>query len=155
MAEHPRAEIEATHDRYLATRERIEAGELGWDALAEFFTEDATFIDPAWGRIEGREAIRAFMTKSMSGLEDWSFPHTWRAIEDDRIVAGWQNRLPGRRADGSCYEALGISVIMYAGDGKFSSEEDILNMVHVFELMRESGWKPSGELHAPPATPRR
>ncbi|MEL7209742.1 MAG: hypothetical protein AAGK32_16155, partial [Actinomycetota bacterium] len=46
------AEIRATYERYVATRERIQAGELPWSALAEFFTEDAVFIDPAWGRIE-------------------------------------------------------------------------------------------------------
>ena len=28
-------------------------------------------------------------------------------------------------------------------------------MVHVFELIRESGWKPRGEFHVPPAAPVR
>jgi hypothetical protein len=155
MQSFPRAEIEAAHDRYLDARARVEAGGLGWEALADFFTADAVFIDPAWGRIDGRENIRIFMRESMTGLDDWRFPHQWRAIDRNRIVAGWQNRLPGRRADGSFYEALGISVIDYAGAGQFSREEDILNMVHVFELMKESGWKPTGPLHAPPAQPRR
>jgi ketosteroid isomerase-like protein len=155
MPTSPRAEVEAAHDRYVATRARIEAGELGWDALADFFTEDATFVDPAWGRIEGRERIRRFMVESMAGLEDWTFPHLWRVVEGDRIVAAWQNRLPGARPDGSPYQALGISVIRYAGDGRFSSEEDVLNMVHVFELMQESGWQPNDRLHAPPKHPRR
>ena len=155
MPEFPRAEIEAAHDRYLATRDRIEGGELGWDALADFFTEDAAFIDPAWGRIDGRDNIRTFMHDSMVGLEDWRFPHQWRAVDGNRIVAGWQNRLPGTRTDGTFYEALGVSIITYAGDGKFSREEDILNMVHVFELMKESGWKPTTPLHAPPKKPRR
>ena len=57
MPAHPKQEIEATYARYVATRDRIEAGELGWDALADFFTEDATFIDPAWGRVEGIAAV--------------------------------------------------------------------------------------------------
>ena len=155
MSTFPRDEMEAAHDRYLETRDRVEKGELGWDALADFFTEDATFIDPAWGRIEGRERIRGFMTESMAGLEDWTFPHQWRAIDGNTIIAGWQNRLPGTRADGTPYQALGISVIHYAGDGRFSYEEDILNMVHVFELMKESGWKPSGRMNMPPEQPRR
>src|SRR3990172_9765946 len=99
------AEIRATHDRYVATRDRIEAGELGWDALAGFFTEDVTFFDPAWGRMEGLAEIRKFLVESMSGLEDWRFPHQWLAIEGNRLVTQWLNRLPGRRADGSFYEA--------------------------------------------------
>ena len=45
-------EILATHHRYLEHRRRIESGALGWDSLAEFFTDDATFVDPAWGRVQ-------------------------------------------------------------------------------------------------------
>jgi hypothetical protein len=61
---HSREEILETYERYVSTRDRVEAGELGWQALADFFTEDATFIDPAWGRIEGRDAIRQFLGAS-------------------------------------------------------------------------------------------
>lgn len=149
------AEVEAVYARYLETRRRIEAGELGWDALADFFTPDAVFIDPAWGRIDGRDAIRKFLVESMAGLEDWSFPHEWALADGERLVAYWQNRLPGRRDDGSYYQAPGVSILHYAGDGLFSREEDLLNMVHVMELLRESGWKPRGPVHAPPARPRR
>ena len=60
---HSEQEIRATYERYVATRDRVEAGELGWDALAAFFTDDATFIDPAWGRVEGIAAIREFLWK--------------------------------------------------------------------------------------------
>jgi ketosteroid isomerase-like protein len=155
MAGHSRNEIEATHERYVATRGRIEKGELGWDALAEYFTDDATFIDPAWGRVQGRERIRQFFVDSMAGLEGWTFPHLWRAIDGDRIVAGWKNRLPGRRPDGSHYEAQGVSILLYAGGGKFSYEEDLLNMVHVFELIEESGWTPGPEVNMPPQRPPR
>lgn len=155
MSSFPKGEIEAAHDRYVETRERIAAGELGWDALADFFTEDATFIDPAWGRVEGRSAIREFFTMSMTGLDGWSFPHEWRVIDGDRIVASWQNRLPGARPDGTPYQAHGLTVMTYAGGGKFSFEEDLLNMVHVLELILESGWKPSGAVNLPPPNPRR
>jgi ketosteroid isomerase-like protein len=149
------AEIHATHERYLDTRRRIEAGELGWDALADFFTEDATFIDPAWGRVEGLAHIRAFLVESMSGLEDWRFPHQWHVLEGSRLVTHWLNRLPGRRADGSFYEAPGVSIFEYARDGRFRFELDLLNMVHVNELIRESGWRPPAGFHMPPKHPRR
>ena len=41
---HPADEVKAAYGRYLDARHRVEAGELGWDALADFFTDDATFI---------------------------------------------------------------------------------------------------------------
>ena len=85
---HSREEILETYERYVSTRDRVEAGELGWQALADFFTEDATFIDPAWGRIEGRDAIRQFLEDSMAGLEGWTFPRQWTAVEGNLLVSG-------------------------------------------------------------------
>ncbi len=155
MAQYPNEEILAMYQKYVNTRNRIGSGQLGWDALADFFTEDAIFIDPAWGRVVGIEAIRKFMVESMAGLEDWSFPHEWAMAEDDRVIARWQNRLPGRREDGSFYQAPGYSLLVYDGDGHFSFEEDLLNMVHVNELIAESGWKPPASFNFPPRHPRR
>ena len=149
------AEARETYGRYVATRSRVQAGELPWQALADFFTDDATFIDPAWGRVQGIEEIRKFLAESMAGLEDWSFPHEWTMVDGDRVVSLWQNRLPGERADGSRYEAPGISVLRYAGGGKFSLELDVLNMVQVGELIKESGWRPTGSLNPPPRKPAR
>ena len=155
MAEHDEQEVLETLRRYLEVRGRIEAHELGWDSLAQFFTDDAVFVDPAWGRVEGRENIRTFFIESMEGLEDWTFPHEWEFVDGDRLTIGWQNRLPGRRDDGGYWQAPGVSRMIYARDGKFSFEQDLLNMVHVFEIMKESGWKPSRRLHSPPKKPVR
>ncbi len=148
-------EILATHHRYLELRKKNEAGEVGWDALAAFFTADATFVDPAWGRIDGVENIVRFLRDSMEGLEDWTFPLEWELVDGDCLVTGWQNRLPGRRADGSYYQAPGASRIVYAGSGKFSFEQDLLNMQHVLELIKESGWRPKKRPNAPPNAPVR
>lgn len=155
MSKSKREEILATHERYLAARDKCEAGELPWSVLADFFTDEAYYVDPAWGRIEGIDAIRTFMDESMAGLEGWTFPTQFSMVEGNRLVTGWQNRLPGARPDGTFYEALGVSVIEYAGDGKFCSEQDILNMVHVFELMKESGWIPGPGVNAPRQPVRR
>lgn len=155
MPPYPPEEIRATYQRYVETRGRVEAGELPWDALAAFFTDDATFIDPAWGRVEGIDEIRKFLVESMVGLDDWEFPHEWSMVDGDRLIARWQNRLPGRRADGTYYEAPGYSFMVYAGNGQFSHEEDLLNMVHIGEIIRESGWKPPAGFNAPPRNPRR
>jgi hypothetical protein len=96
-----------------------------------------------------------FLRESMAGLEGWTFPQDWQMVEGDRLVTRWRNRLPGSRPDGSAYDSPGVSVLQYAGGGRFSSEEDLLNMVHVVELIQESGWKPGPGFHAPPRHPRR
>jgi ketosteroid isomerase-like protein len=155
MSDVPASEIRETYERYVETRNRVEAGELGWDALAAFFTDDAFFVDPAWGRVDGVEAIRGFLEESMAGLEDWTFPHQWSVVEGNRLVAFWMNRLGGAREDGTPYEAPGVSIMEYAGQGRFSSEVDLLNMVHVGELIAESGWRPPPNFNMPPRNPRR
>ena len=155
MSDFPKDEIRETYRRYVQTREQVQAGTAGWETLADFFTDDAVFIDPAWGRIDGIAQIREFLRDSMAGLDGWTFPHQWDVVEGNRIVALWMNRLPGTREDGTHYEAPGVSILEYAGDGKFSSETDILNMVHIFELLGESGWTPSPEVNMPPQNPRR
>lgn len=155
MADFSREEVIETYERYVEVRHRVEAGELGWDALAAFFSDDAVFIDPAWGRVEGIDEIRKFLAESMQGLDDWDFPHLWTMVDGNRLLARWTNRLPGSRPDGSRYEAPGYSLMIYAGDGKFSYEEDLLNMTHIGELMRDSGWKPKVAMNVPPRQPIR
>ncbi len=142
-------EVRATLEDYLATRNAIEAGEQTWPDLARFFTEGAVYIDPAWGRIQGVEEIREFMADSMRGLEDWRFPISFAAIDGDNIVVKWTQVLPGGATQS------GASFMRYAGDGRFDYEEDLLNMVHVLEDLKASGWRPGPGFQSPPATPDR
>ena len=152
----PRAEIEATLERYQDLRRRIDAGEeQGWGAIAEFFTDDCVYIDPAWGRVEGIVELRGFLDESMRGLEDWTFPVEYVAIEGDTVVIKWTQITPGARPDGTPYRQSGYSTLVYAGDGKFSYEEDLLNMAHVNEDLRASGWRPQPGFVMPPAEPNR
>ena len=152
---HPAAEVRATVDAYLAMRERIEAGGATWVDLAEFFTDDAVYVDPAWGRIQGIDEIRAFLVDSMRGLEDWRFPIRTVAIDGDDIITVWTQILPGQRPDGGPYQQTGVSILRYAGDGRFSSEEDLLNMAHVLEDLSASGWRPGPGFTPPPPNPVR
>jgi ketosteroid isomerase-like protein len=152
---HPTTEVRAAADAYVAMRERIEAGDATWIDLAGFFTDDAVYIDPAWGRIQGIEEIRAFLVDSMRGLEDWRFPIRTVAIEGDDVITIWSQILPGQRPDGSRYQQTGVSILRYAGDGRFSYEEDLLNMAHVLEDLSASGWRPGPGFTPPPPNPVR
>ncbi len=152
---HPREEVEATVKRYVKTREVIDAGGDKWSALAQYFTDDAVFIDPAWGRVQGiEEMLATVFGDAMSGFEDWKFPVDFYMIDGDLVVIKWTQVLPGKRADGRPYVQSGVSTLVYAGNGKFSYEEDLLNMVHVFEDMKESKAKVAAEA-IPPKHPNR
>src|ERR1700690_2780444 len=105
---YPRDEIEATVERYVETRKVIDGGGATWSALAQFFTDDAVFIDPAWGRVEGIEEMKATVFgEAMVGLEDWSFPTEFSMIDGDNVVIKWLQVLPGRRDNGSRYVQSG------------------------------------------------
>ena len=71
------------------------------------------------------------------------------------MVVKWTQRLPGQRADGTHYDNSGVSLLTYAGGGRFSRSEDHLNMLHVYEVIAESGWRPGKGFSNPPEHPRR
>jgi ketosteroid isomerase-like protein len=151
MANFPEDEIRTAFAGYVDTRNRIDRGEMPWSALEKFFTEDAVFIDPAWGRVEGLDKVREFWMESMAGLEEWSFPEAWTMVDGNRVVTMWLQRM-GQRPDGTRDEIPGISVLYYAGHGKFCYEMDLLNMAHVMEVMQNGNWTPGPDLNIPPAT---
>jgi ketosteroid isomerase-like protein len=153
---HSRDEVQAAFERYLAVRDGINAGNGTWADLAQFFTDDAVFIDPAWGRVEGLDEMNATVFgEAMVGLEEWTFPTEFFMIDGDNIVVKWWQVLPGTRADGQPYAQSGYSTLVYAGAGKFCYEEDLLNMAHVMEDVRESGFRFSPQTGAPPKNPNR
>ena len=149
MPKFPKKEIQKALDRYHEIRDKAESGKIGWEALADVFTEDATYIDAVWGRSVGREKIRKFLHDSMQGLDDWSFPIEWTMIGDNRVVIKFYNRLPGRRPNGTFYEVPGISILEYAGNGKLSLEHDLYDVAHLMEVVKESGWKPGPNVISP------
>jgi ketosteroid isomerase-like protein len=153
---HAREEVQAAIERYIAVRDSINAGQGTWRDLAQFFTDDAVFIDPAWGRVQGIEEMkRTVFGEAMEGLEDWQFPTEFFAIDGDNVIVKWKQLLPGTRSNGSPYVQSGYSTLIYAGNGKFCYEEDLLNMTHVFEDMRASGWRPPPQMGMPPKHPNR
>ena len=150
----PREEIEDAVRRYLATRDECSA-DGDWSRMAAYFTDDAIFIDPAWGRVEGIDEMKASVfSDAMVGLEDWTYPTDEWAVVADVVLIKWRQCFPG--TNGKRYEQSGASTLIYAGDGRFSYEEDLLNMAHVMEDIAASGWQPrGGSMHLPPPNPNR
>ena len=125
-----REELERAHENY-KTVAAAAARSGDWRPWAELFTEDAEYVEHHFGTFHGRDEIFEWISKTMA---EWpnsamkSFPHTWCVCDEER---GWwvcriENRFedPG---DGEVYQEHNITVLEYAGDGKFSSEEDAYN----------------------------
>ena len=151
MANEIEREALETYERLVALRDEIDAGRQPWSALADFFTEDAVYIDPAWGRIEGRENLRSFFERAMAGLtgHGWSTPEHWTMAEGHRVVSQWDQIL-GEKPDGSPWLVPGLSILYYAGDGLFCYSHDMLNMTHVGETLKAMQWKPPASFNMPP-----
>jgi hypothetical protein len=99
--------------------------------------------------------MRSFFVESMRGLEDWRFPIRFTAVNGDDVVTVWDQVLPGERDGGGAFKQTGVSLLHYAGDGRFDFEEDLLNMAHVLEDLATSGWRPGPGFVNPPPTPDR
>jgi ketosteroid isomerase-like protein len=139
---------------YVAQRELCVRGGAPWSTIADWFTADAVFIDPAWGRVEGRDNIAAFFDMSMKGLDGWTFPEEWTLVEGDRLVSFWWNRLPHTAGSGH-RQAPAFSILHHAGDGLFDYELDVVNMTEVMELVATSGWRPGPGAAFPTEPPDR
>lgn len=147
-------EARETYTRFVAIRDQIDIGNADWAGLADFFTDDAVYIDPAWGRQESREGIRRFFVESMAGLtgHGWSTPERWTMVDGHRLVSQW-DQVMGIRDDGSQWIAPGLSILYYAGDGLFCYSHDYLNMAQVYECLRAMDWQPPAEFTMPPRHP--
>ncbi|HEY1828871.1 MAG TPA: nuclear transport factor 2 family protein [Acidimicrobiales bacterium] len=141
MSTWSRAELDEAHQHFIETANRCaESGE--WRDWADLFTEDATYVEHTFGEFHGRESIFAWISQIMA---EWpnkamtSFPHSWCVCDEER--GWWICRIENRFADpgdGSVHQAHNITVLHYAGDGKFSSEEDAYNPVNFGPVVQ--GW---------------
>jgi hypothetical protein len=125
-----REELEGAFADYQSTA--LRAGATGdWNAWAERFTEDATYVEHAFGTFGGREAIRRWITTTMSTFPGNAMPHfpiDWYVIDEERgwVLCSVWNEMddPG---DGSLHREYNWTMLHYAGNGQFSYEEDMYN----------------------------
>jgi len=136
-----RDELEEAFQVYQETA--LRAGTSGdWRSWADLFTEDATYIEHHYGEFGGREAIYRWIQTAMSepiNQDMRHFPIDWYTIDEERgwIVAKVWNRMidPG---DGSIHQEHNITILRYAGNMKWSYEEDVYNPAHFGAMIK--GW---------------
>ncbi len=139
MASWSREELEAAFENF--QRVLGEAGTSGdWDKWAELYTQDVTYVEHQFGTFQGRDAIRRWIDGVMltpPNDEMTEFPVDWYIIDEQRgwIVFRIWNRMrdPG---DGSVHQEANFTLLKYAGDMRFSYQEDIYNPKPVEDMVR-------------------
>ena len=129
MGRYSREEILEAFEAYKEARD--EASRSGdWSIWARLFTEDAHYIEHAYGEIDGREAIEKWIVGVMAPFPTMTFPQDWWILDEERdaVVFCCQNTFPEPfREDGTPYAFPNWTRLEYAGRGKWKSEEDIYN----------------------------
>lgn len=132
MSDYPREEV------LTAWRRRMDLQDADdWAGFGNTFTEDAVYWEHHYGVFRGRKAILEWIVPVMEHCKGWTFPVEWVCVDGNRVVHKWWNRLPGRRPDGSHYEFAGITVMEYAGSGRFSYQEDMYNRPETDKVLAE------------------
>jgi ketosteroid isomerase-like protein len=137
-----REELESAFSYFLErTQHAVDSGD--WATYAEFFTEDATYIEHTYGRFAGREEIRKWIVETMTtfpGTAMIAFPPVWYSVDEEKgwIIGEFATvmRDPG---DGSTHEATNLTILRYAGDNLWHNEEDWYNPAHFFTLLTRWG----------------
>jgi len=129
MGGHAREEILAAFDGY--KRARDEASRTGdWSIWAAVFTEDASYLEHAYGELQGRAAIEEWITGVMKPFPRMTFPQDWWVLDEDReaIVFQCQNQFPEPfDENGQPFQFPNWTRIVYGGGGLWKSEEDVYN----------------------------
>jgi hypothetical protein len=117
---YPLGEVEEAFRTYWRT------GAVGedWNAWADLFTDDATYIEHVLGSMHGRDEIKAWIVKIMDEYSEMYTYYEWHMIQGDRVVVYMQNRRDHPDPSQPPIDFPGITILTYAGDGKWSSEED-------------------------------
>lgn len=100
-----------------------------WNEFAEQFTEDALYIEHDLGTFHGREGIREWILKLMAGPARFeAFPRKWHFIDEEKgwVLACFDNKKPDL-GDGKEYGADSWTLLKYAGNEKWSFQEDMYN----------------------------
>jgi len=120
MGTYPIEEVEAAFRTYWQT------GAVGenWDAWADLFTKDALYVEHVLGNLHGNEAIREWIRPIMAQYGELYTVYEWHMVDSSgRVVVYMQNRRDNPSGQG-VLDFPGITILQYAGGGKFSMEED-------------------------------
>ncbi len=136
---------------FLAHLEKVEAirAHGAWAELPSLFTEDAEYVEHAFGTFHGREEIGRWAVRTMTafpGRVMTGFPPAWYVVDvpTSRVICELRNLMPDP-GDGSALEESNITILTYAGESLWSREEDVYNPMRFATLA--SDWARRAEAH--------
>jgi hypothetical protein len=96
-----------------------------WDAWADLFTEDCTYFEHYYGSMQGRETVRAWIKPVMARYPEIYTYYEWHVVDAERgrVTFYMQNRRDHPNGKDT-FDFPGVSILEYAGDGKWKREED-------------------------------
>jgi hypothetical protein len=121
---YPREEVEAQFAKYRERAARaVATGD--WNQWADQFTDDANYREHHYGYFRSGEEIRVWINSVMQPFPTMEFPVSWYLIDGNRVSALIPNILPPPPGDDGYYGFDVNTILHYAGNGKWSYEEDV------------------------------
>ena len=129
-----RDEVETAFRQYW----QLGAVDEDWDAWCDAcFTDDVTYVEHVLGNRNGREEVRAWIKPTMEEYGSIYTVYEWHMIGDDgRVVVSMQNRRDHPDANEAPIDFRGLTVLEYAGEGRFGVEEDFWSLPEGVETMK-------------------
>jgi hypothetical protein len=119
-----RSEVESAFAEYRArARKAVDTGD--WDQWADQFTDDAHYREHHYGYFRSGAEIREWIKSVMQPFPTMEFPVSWYVIDGNRVSALIPNVLPPPAGDDGYFGFDVNTILHYAGDGKWSYEEDV------------------------------
>lgn len=123
--------------------EKVEAMRVAgdWAAYVDDFTDDVEYVEHAFGTMHGKDEVRTWVVKTMSAFPGrimTGFPIAWKVIDPGtgRIVCEIRNPMPDP-GDGTVFDEPNITILDYAGDGKWSRQEDVYNPLRFHTMTKQ------------------
>ena len=140
MPEYALDEIRQAYEHFKTVSDSC-AATGNYNPFADLFTEDCTYIEHAFGEMHGREEVRAWIVPLMGTYpidQMERYTHDWVFFDEEnsRVVFSARTHMadPG---DGSSHTSTNWTMIDYAGDGRWSREEDIYNPANFGKMIGE------------------
>jgi len=109
-----------------------------FNAFADLFTEDCTYVEHFFGEKHGRKSVRQWIVPLMREYPNtlMTYTYDWVLFDEPngRVVLCARTHMPDL-GDGIDYSTTNWTRIDYAGDGLWWREEDIYNPGHFGALL--------------------